>query len=93
MSKETFWTPSEALCSADTKEETAKRVMIFFFGNLAASASSNLLSYGILQMAGIAGRPGWFWLCVQPDIAKSALADLYRRKQICHHGWAILDVS
>lgn len=35
--------------------------MIFFLGNLGAAASSNLISYGLLQMGGTAGRPGWFW--------------------------------
>lgn len=35
--------------------------MVFFIGNLSASATSNLLSYGILQMRGLAGKPGWFW--------------------------------
>ncbi|EJD52882.1 alternative sulfate transporter [Auricularia subglabra TFB-10046 SS5] len=47
-----------------TKEETAKRVMVFFVGNLAASASTNLISYGILHMRGVAGKPGWFWVFV-----------------------------
>lgn len=44
-----------------TREETAKRVMIFFIGNLSASASSNLLAYGILHMRGVGGKSGWFW--------------------------------
>lgn len=51
------------LFSADTRRETAKRVMIFFIGNLSASATSNLLAYGLLQMSGVGGKPGWFW-CV-----------------------------
>lgn len=47
-----------------TKEETAKRIMIFFFGNQIGQASSKLIAYGILHMRGVAGYPGWFWLFV-----------------------------
>jgi MFS family permease len=47
-----------------TKKETAKRVMIFYFGNQFGQASAKLLAYGILHMRGVAGRPGWFWLFV-----------------------------
>jgi MFS family permease len=47
-----------------TRGETAKRVMVFYFGNQFGSASSKLLAYGILHMRGVAGRPGWFWLFV-----------------------------
>ncbi|EJD52883.1 alternative sulfate transporter [Auricularia subglabra TFB-10046 SS5] len=45
-----------------TQEETAKRVMAFFVGSLSAAASTNLISYGILHMRGVAGQPGWFWV-------------------------------
>ena len=45
-----------------TRKETAKRVMIFYFGNQFGQASSKLLAYGILHMRGVDGRPGWFWL-------------------------------
>lgn len=45
-----------------TRPETAKRVMVFYFGNQFGQASSKLLAYGILHMRGVAGRPGWFWL-------------------------------
>ncbi|KAI9795832.1 MAG: hypothetical protein M1833_006781 [Piccolia ochrophora] len=45
-----------------TRKETAKRVMIFYFGNQFGQASSKLLAYGILHMRGVAGRSGWFWL-------------------------------
>ncbi|SCV72310.1 BQ2448_3847 [Microbotryum intermedium] len=45
-----------------TRTETAKRVMIFYFGNQIGQASSKLLAYGILHMRGIGGKPGWFWL-------------------------------
>ncbi|KAF2420211.1 MFS general substrate transporter [Tothia fuscella] len=45
-----------------TRKETAKRVMVFYFGNQFGSASSKLIAYGILHMRGVAGRSGWFWL-------------------------------
>lgn len=47
-----------------TKKETAKRVMVFYFGNQFGQASAKLLAYGILHMRGVAGRVGWFWLFV-----------------------------
>ena len=45
-----------------TRKETAKRVMVFYFGNQLGQASSKLLAYGILHMRGVGGKPGWFWL-------------------------------
>ncbi|KAK4187935.1 putative transporter [Podospora australis] len=45
-----------------TRKETAKRVMIFYFGNQLGQASSKLLAYGILHMRGVGGKSGWFWL-------------------------------
>jgi MFS family permease len=45
-----------------TRSETAKRVMIFYFGNQFGQASSKLLAYGILHMRGVGGKAGWFWL-------------------------------
>lgn len=47
-----------------TRKETAKRVMIFYFGNQFGQASAKLLAYGILHMRGVSDRPGWFWLFV-----------------------------
>lgn len=47
-----------------TRKETAKRVMIFYFGNQFGQASAKLLAYGILHMRGVAGQAGWFWLFV-----------------------------
>jgi len=47
-----------------TRKETAKRVMIFYFGILFGQASSKMLAFGILHMRGVADRPGWFWLFV-----------------------------
>lgn len=45
-----------------TRDESAKRIMIFYFGNQFGQASSKLLAFGILHMRGVAGKPGWFWL-------------------------------
>ncbi|RDW87036.1 Alternative sulfate transporter [Aspergillus mulundensis] len=45
-----------------TRDETAKRVMIFYFGNQIGQASAKLLAYGILHMRGVGGKAGWFWL-------------------------------
>lgn len=47
-----------------TKKETAKRVMVFFFGNMFGQALAKLIAYGILHMRGTAGHPGWFWLFI-----------------------------
>ncbi|KAL2201700.1 MFS general substrate transporter [Sarocladium strictum] len=38
-----------------TREEIAKMVMIFFFGNQLGQASAKLIAYGILHMKGVAG--------------------------------------
>ncbi|KAK1829508.1 major facilitator superfamily domain-containing protein [Podospora conica] len=45
-----------------TRDESAKRIMIFYFGNQFGQASSKLLAFGILHMRGVGGKPGWFWL-------------------------------
>ena len=45
-----------------TRSETAKRVMVFYFGNQFGQASSKLIAYGILHMRGVGGKAGWFWL-------------------------------
>ncbi|KAG8623532.1 hypothetical protein KVT40_008508 [Elsinoe batatas] len=47
-----------------TRKETAKRVMVFYFGNQFGQASAKLLAYGILNMRGVGGKAGWFWLFV-----------------------------
>lgn len=47
-----------------TRRETAKRVMVFYFGNQFGQASAKLLAYGILHMRGVGGKAGWFWLFV-----------------------------
>lgn len=47
-----------------TKKETAKRVMIFFFGNMFGQALAKIIAFGILHMRGVAGQSGWFWLFI-----------------------------
>ncbi|CAI0647627.1 unnamed protein product [Colletotrichum noveboracense] len=47
-----------------TRKETAKRVVIFFFGNQLGQAFAKLIAYGILHTKGVAGYPGWFWLFI-----------------------------
>lgn len=47
-----------------TRQESAKRVMVFFFGNQLGQASAKLIAYGILHMKGVGGYPGWFWLFI-----------------------------
>lgn len=47
-----------------TRTETAKRVMVFYFGNQIGQACAKLLAYGILHMRGVDDRPGWFWLFI-----------------------------
>ena len=47
-----------------TRKETAKRVMVFYFGNQLGQASAKLLAYGILHMRGVGDKAGWFWLFV-----------------------------
>ncbi|KAJ4376418.1 hypothetical protein N0V83_001701 [Neocucurbitaria cava] len=47
-----------------TRSETAKRVMVFYFGNQFGQASAKLLAYGILHMRGVGGKAGWFWLFI-----------------------------
>lgn len=45
-----------------TRSETAKRVMVFYFGNQIGQASAKLLANGTLHMRSVDGQPGWFWL-------------------------------
>lgn len=42
-----------------TKKETAKRVMIFFFGNMFGQALAKIIAFGILHMRGVAGQSGY----------------------------------
>lgn len=52
-----------------TRSETAKRIMIFFFGNQLGQASSKLIAYGVLHMKGVGGYPhyGWFHYAQRSD--------------------------
>jgi MFS family permease len=45
-----------------TRQETAKRVMLFYGGNMMGLASSKLIAYGLLHMRGIGGKSGWFYV-------------------------------
>ncbi|KAJ6784958.1 hypothetical protein PWT90_01757 [Aphanocladium album] len=44
------------------RQETSRRFVAFFLGNMLASAASGLIAYGILQMRGVAGLSGWQWM-------------------------------
>lgn len=46
------------------RNETSRRFVAFFLGNMTASASSGLIAYGILHMRGVAGLAGWQWLFI-----------------------------
>lgn len=45
-----------------TSKELSVRLAAFWSTLNVARIISSLLAAGILQMRGIAGRPGWFWL-------------------------------
>ncbi|KAF2035946.1 hypothetical protein EK21DRAFT_106783 [Setomelanomma holmii] len=62
--KEILKLPCDSISSRYDGKWTAKRTMIFFFGNQLGQASTNLIAYVILHMKGVAGYPGWFWLFV-----------------------------
>ncbi|KAI0972331.1 hypothetical protein F4678DRAFT_478787 [Xylaria arbuscula] len=47
-----------------TRDETARRVILFFCGNQVGQSSASLIAYGLLQLRGVAAHPGWFWLFV-----------------------------
>ncbi|XWX02426.1 hypothetical protein V2A60_010463 [Cordyceps javanica] len=44
------------------RNETSRRFIAFFLGNMFASAASGLIAYGILQLRGVAGLSGWQWM-------------------------------
>ncbi|KAJ5549682.1 Major facilitator superfamily domain general substrate transporter [Penicillium sp. DV-2018c] len=44
------------------KDETSLRVSLFFYGQMFASATSNLISAGLLRMHGAHGLEGWRWI-------------------------------
>lgn len=44
------------------REETSFRVSLFFFGQMFASATSRLISAGLLNLSGRHGLAGWRWI-------------------------------
>ncbi|PLB51365.1 putative MFS transporter [Aspergillus steynii IBT 23096] len=44
------------------KGETSLRTSLFFFGQMFASATSNLISAGLLQLSGKSSLAGWQWI-------------------------------
>ncbi|KAK1147231.1 hypothetical protein N8T08_001970 [Aspergillus melleus] len=44
------------------KGETSLRTSLFFFGQMFASATSNLISAELLQLSGKSGLAGWQWI-------------------------------
>ncbi|KPM44104.1 hypothetical protein AK830_g2487 [Neonectria ditissima] len=57
--------------------ETSTRFSIFFMGNTVARAVSGLVSYGILQMRGVAGLAGWRWLMILDGILSVAAGIMF----------------
>lgn len=53
-----------------TSKELAIRLCWFWSTLNVARVCSALLAAGILQMRGIAGRPGWFWLFVSRPLVR-----------------------
>ncbi|KAJ5308543.1 hypothetical protein N7476_009199 [Penicillium atrosanguineum] len=44
------------------KDETSLRTSLFFYGQMFASATSSLISAGLLKLAGTHGLEGWRWI-------------------------------
>ncbi|KAJ6116077.1 hypothetical protein N7523_006494 [Penicillium sp. IBT 18751x] len=44
------------------KDETSLRTSLFFYGQMFASATSSLISAGLLKLAGTHGLAGWRWI-------------------------------
>lgn len=44
------------------KDETSLRVGLFFYGQMFASATSSLISAGLLRLHGTHGMEGWRWI-------------------------------
>ncbi|KAF7521602.1 hypothetical protein PCG10_008217 [Penicillium crustosum] len=44
------------------KDETSLRTSLFFYGQMFASATSSLISAGLLQLNGTHGMEGWRWI-------------------------------
>ncbi|KAJ0168106.1 putative transporter [Colletotrichum tanaceti] len=59
-----------------TSKELSVRLAVFWSTLNVARVISALLAAGILQMRGIGGRPGWFWLLLLEGILTCVLAVL-----------------
>ncbi|GAA5907591.1 uncharacterized protein JCM6883_001827 [Sporobolomyces salmoneus] len=46
------------------REETNLRIAIFFSAATLSGAFGGLLAYGLSQMAGVGGKPGWAWIFI-----------------------------
>ncbi|KAJ6011650.1 hypothetical protein N7451_003062 [Penicillium sp. IBT 35674x] len=44
------------------KDETSLRTSLFFYGQMFASATSSLISAGVLKLSGANGMAGWRWI-------------------------------
>ncbi|CAI7604434.1 unnamed protein product [Penicillium pancosmium] len=44
------------------REETSMRTSLFFYGQMFASATSSLISAGLLRLSGTHGMEGWRWI-------------------------------
>lgn len=44
------------------KDETSLRTSLFFYGQMFASATSSLISAGLLRLSGSHGLEGWRWI-------------------------------
>lgn len=44
------------------KDETSLRTSLFFYGQMFASATSSLISAGVLKLSGTNGMAGWRWI-------------------------------
>jgi len=44
------------------KDETSLRTSLFFYGQMFASATSSLISAGLLKLNGTRGMEGWRWI-------------------------------
>lgn len=59
------------------RNETSRRFTAFFLGNMAASAASGLIAYGILQMRGKSGLSGWQWMFLIEGIITIAIGIVF----------------
>ncbi|KAF9067838.1 major facilitator superfamily domain-containing protein [Rhodocollybia butyracea] len=64
------------LSSFYTRDELAFRVAIFFSSASLSGAFSGLLAAAIINMDGLAGRPGWAWIFILEGIFSSLMGIL-----------------